>query len=301
MPKPSAVISADWPYTENYCDVLGSRMHYADEGDKNADPILLLHGNPTSSYLWRNVIPHLTAYGRVIAPDLIGMGKSDKPDIEYRISDHVEYLEGFISKLGLKNITLVIHDWGSALGFHYAMRHQSNVKGIAFMEGIVNVAKINDMKPPARQIFKLFRAPVVGKLLIQNGNFFVNKLLPMSVSRKLTKAEMKHYRAPFTTVASRKPLYRFPNEIPFDGKPVDTHEMVKSYRAALEQSPLPKLLLWFKPGALISKQTVAELEKALPNLKAVFAGTGIHFVQEDEPARIGQEVAFWMEENGLTS
>ncbi len=291
--------SADFPYAEHYSEVLGSKMHYVDEGDAGSDPILLLHGNPTSSYLWRNVIPYLKPHGRVVAVDLIGMGKSDKPDIDYRIADHVQYLEAFIESLGLKNITLVIHDWGSALGFNYAMRNPQNVKGIAFMEGVTNVAKIADMKPPARQIFKLFRTPIIGKLMIQNANFFVNKLLPMSVSRKLTDAEMKHYRAPFPTIASRRPLYRFPNEIPFDGKPADTDEMVRSYRAALEKSTIPKLLLWFKPGALITKATVADLEAALPNLKSVFCGTGIHFVQEDQPDRIGEEVALWMQENNL--
>ena len=140
--------SAEFPFAENYCEVLGSPMHYVESGE--GDPILLLHGNPTSSYLWRNVIPHVAPHGRVIAPDLIGMGKSAKPDIDYRIDDHVRYIEGFIAAMGLKNITLVVHDWGSALGFHYAMRHQQNVKGIAFMEGIVNVAKITDLKPPAR-------------------------------------------------------------------------------------------------------------------------------------------------------
>ena len=141
-------ISADMPFKENYCRVLGSNMHYVDEGRKDADVILLLHGNPTSSYLWRNVIPALRPHGRIIAPDLIGMGKSDKPDIDYRIADHVRYLEGLIAALALKNITLVVHDWGSALGFHYAMRHEKNVKGIAFMEAIVNVASIKDLKPP---------------------------------------------------------------------------------------------------------------------------------------------------------
>src|SRR5713226_6390445 len=128
-------ISADVPYQSNYIEVHGSKLHYIDEG--SGDPILFLHGNPTSSYLWRNIIPYLTPLGRCIALDLIGMGKSDKPDIEYQFFDHVKYVDGFIEKIGLRNITLVIHDWGSALGFHYAMRHESNVRGIAFMEAIV--------------------------------------------------------------------------------------------------------------------------------------------------------------------
>lgn len=150
----SQTIFADFPYKPNYIEVHGSKMHYVDEG--SGDPILFLHGNPTSSYLWRNIIPYLSSKGRCIAPDLIGFGKSDKPDLEYRILDHIKYVEGFIEKLTLKNITLVIHDWGSALGFHYAMRHQINVKGIVFMEAILQPARWSDFPKDFKMGFKLF-------------------------------------------------------------------------------------------------------------------------------------------------
>jgi len=286
--------SAEYPFEPNYCEVLGSKMHYIDVGE--GDPILFLHGNPTSSYLWRNVIPELQDVGRCIAPDLIGMGKSDKPDIDYTFVDHAKYLEAFIAELGLKNVTLVIHDWGSALGFHYAMRHQKNVRGIAFMEGILQTAKMSQMPKKFQQIFKTFRTPVIGAFIIKNLNFFVDKLLPMSVIRKLGDKEMAYYRAPYPDVQSRKPLHVWPNQIPFDGHPADVYDIVTDYRAALEESELPKLLLWFKPGALINKHVVADAEKTLPNLKVVYLGSGIHFVQEDQPSAIGREVLTWMQE-----
>src|SRR5215475_1350360 len=154
-------ISADFHYTSHYIEVHGSRIHYVDEG--SGDPILFLHGNPTSSYLWRNVIPHVTSWARCIAPDLIGMGKSDKPDIEYRFFDHAEYLEAFIDEMGLWNITLVVHDWGSALGFHFAMRHESIVKGLAFMEAILLPVPSWEMfDSDLKAIFQGFRPPDVG-------------------------------------------------------------------------------------------------------------------------------------------
>ena len=154
-------ISADFPYTSHYVDVHGSQIHYVEEG--SGDPILFLHGNPTSSYLWRNIMPHLHAHGRCIAMDLIGMGKSDKPDLEYSFFDHVKHVEGFIEKLGLKNITLVIHDWGSALGFHYAMRNEANIKALAFMEAIMMPIPSWDVFPQdLKQTFQAFRTPEVG-------------------------------------------------------------------------------------------------------------------------------------------
>lgn len=289
--------SAAFPYESKFCEVEGSNMHYVEAGE--GAPILLLHGNPTSSYLWRNVIPELSGLGRCIAPDLIGMGQSDKPDLDYRFVDHARYLEGFIEAMNLENVTLVLHDWGSALGFHYAMRHENNVRGIAFMEGIVRTAKFKEMPSGFKAIFRLFRNRLTGPALIQGMNFFVKKVLPMSVVRPLSDEEMQHYLAPYPSFASRKPLYVWPNEIPFDGKPSDVHDIVNNYRRKLEASPLPKLLLWFKPGALINKHVVAELEGCLPNLQTEYLGSGIHFVQEDQPVAIGQAIASWMREMEL--
>ena len=285
-------ISPEFPFKSNYLNVHGSKMHYVDEG--TGDPILFLHGNPTSSYLWRNIIPYLTSLGRCIAPDLIGMGKSDKPDIEYRFFDHAKYLEGLIEKLDLKNITLVIHDWGSGLGFHYAMRHENNIKAIAFMEAIL--APVSDwgiFPEGAEEIFKGFRTPEVGWDMIVNKHMFIEQMLPGSIVRKLTEEEMNQYREPYTEPASRKPLWRWPNEIPIAGEPADVAEAVATYNQKLLQSDLPKLLFYATPGALIQAPLVGWCKTKLKNLNVVDIGKGLHFIQEDNPHLIGSELAKW--------
>jgi len=288
----SQPISADFPFEPHFVEVRGSRLHSVDEG--SGDPILFLHGNPTSSYLWRNIIPDLTSAGRCIALALIGMGKSGKPDIEYTFFDHSGYVEGFIEALGLKNITFVIHDWGSALGFHYARRHESNVRGLAFMEAILGPLRSWDqMHPKFQKMFKAFRSPDAGWDMIVNQNFFVEQVLPGAVSRQLTEEEMKHYREPFLEPTSRKPVWRWPNEIPIEGEPADVHEAVENYQRWLQRTELPKLLLHASPGALIREQAVEWAKANLPNLKTADIGTGIHFVQEDNPRQIGTELAAW--------
>ena len=285
-------ISTDFPFTSQYVEVAGSRIHYVEEG--SGDPILFLHGQPTSSYLWRNIIPHVTSLGRAIAPDLIGMGKSDKPDIEYSFFDHVKYVEGFIEKMGLKNITLVIHDWGSALGFYYAMRHPENLKGLAFMEAILAPIPSWDGFPEEiKEMFQAFRTPEVGWDLIVNQNIFVEQVLPGLVAREMSQAEMDHYREPFIEPSSRKPVWRWPNEIPIAGDPPEVVEAVSAYNQWLQQSDLPKLLFYGAPGILGSPQMVEWSIQNLKNLKTVDIGAGIHFLQEDNPDLIGSELAKW--------
>ena len=285
-------ISADFPYTSHYVDVHGSQIHYVEEG--SGDPILFLHGNPTSSYLWRNIMPHLHAHGRCLAMDLIGMGKSDKPDLEYSFFDHVKYVEGFIEKLGLKNITLVIHDWGSALGFHYAMRNEANIKALAFMEAIMMPIPSWDVFPQDfKQTFQAFRTPEVGWDMIVNNHMFVEQILPGAVVRTLTEAEMDYYRAPYTDPPTRKPLWRWPNEIPIAGEPANVVAAVEEYNRQLQQSSLPKLLFCATPGALVPAPLVEWCQHHLPNLKVVDIGPGIHFIQEDNPQLIGTELANW--------
>jgi haloalkane dehalogenase len=285
-------ISTDFPFTSQYVEVAGSRIHYVEEG--SGDPILFLHGQPTSSYLWRNIIPHVTSLGRAIAPDLIGMGKSDKPNIEYSFFDHVKYVEGFIEKMGLKNITLVIHDWGSALGFYYAMRHPENLKGLAFMEAILAPIPSWDGFPEEiKEMFQAFRTPEVGWDLIVNQNIFVEQVLPGLVAREMSQAEMDHYREPFIEPSSRKPVWRWPNEIPIAGDPPEVVEAVSAYNQWLQQSDLPKLLFYGAPGILGSPQMVEWSIQSLKNLKTVDIGPGIHFLQEDNPDLIGSELAKW--------
>ena len=285
-------ISADFPYKSNFIEVYGSQIHYIDEG--SGDPILFLHGNPTSSYLWRNIIPHLPSLGRCIAPDLIGMGKSDKPDIEYRFSDHVNFVDGFIEKMGLKDITFVVHDWGSAIGFHYAMNHERNVKGIAFMEAFLMPMRSWEEFPAGfTEMFKAFRTPEVGWDMIVNKNMFVEQVLPGAIVRKLTEKEMNHYREPFKDPSSRKPVWRWPNEIPIEGTPSDVAETVATYSKKLQQSELPKLLFYATPGGILPQAMVDWTKHNLKNLTTVNIGQGIHFLQEDKPHLIGSELANW--------
>jgi haloalkane dehalogenase len=285
-------ISAAFPFESHYVEVAGSKMHYVDEGE--GDPILFLHGNPTSSYLWRNIIPHVTPVGRAIAPDLIGMGKSDKPDIEYRFFDHVKYVDGFIEALGLKNITLVIHDWGSALGFHYSRRHEANVNGLAFMEAIIMPVPSWDAFPERRRdIFKSLRTPGVGEEMIIDNNMFVEQLLPGATLRDLTEEEMERYREPFREPSSRVPTWRWPNEIPIEGEPLDVVEAVADYNQWLQKTEIPKLLLYANPGALVQAPLVEWCRQNMKNLSLVDIGQGLHFVQEDNPQGIGTALVEW--------
>jgi haloalkane dehalogenase len=285
-------ISADFPYESRFLEIDGANIHYIEKGA--GDPILFLHGNPTSSYLWRNIIPHLTSVGRCIAMDLIGMGKSDKPDMEYRFYDHVKYVEGFIEKMRLENITLVIHDWGSGLGFHYAMRNESNIKGIAFMEAIIMSVPSWDWFPgEMKEIFQAFRTPDVGWDMIVNKNIFIEQILPGGVVRKLTEEEMNYYRSPFLDPASRRPVWQWPNEIPIGREPPDVAEAVDNYSGKLQQSELPKLLFYATPGALLPQLVVDWCQQNLKNLSSVNIGQGLHYLQEDNPHLIGSEIASW--------
>ena len=284
-------ISSDFPFESRYLNVRGSKIHYIDEGQ--GDPILFLHGNPTSSYLWRNIIPHLTDHARCIAPDLIGMGKSDKPKLDYRFFTHYSYIEAFIEQLGLENVTLVIHDWGSGIGFHYAHLHEQNVKGIAFMEAIINTITWEEMPGEFRRAFRMLRTPVLGWFMASVMNGFVKQLLPQTIVRKLKPEEMAAYKAPYPTIGSRKPVRQWPLEVPISGKPADVHEAVKAYNAWLQQSSIPKLFFHAKPGAVIRKRQTEWVKENLPNTTSVDIGSGIHFVQEDHPHTIGEELQKW--------
>ena len=290
----SSEISAEFPFESHYVEVLGSKMHYIDEGE--GDPILFIHGNPTSSYLWRNIVPYVSDDARVIAVDLIGMGKSDKPDIDYRFVDHAKYLEGFIEELELKNITLVIHDWGSGLGFNYAMQHEDNIKGIAFMEAFLMPLKWDEFPAEFREMFENFRTPGIGEEMIMTQNIFVEQILPGSIIREITDEEMNHYREPYPTVESRKPVWVWPNEIPFNGEPADVHKIVTDYNQWLQETEIPKILFYATPGVLLPSSMVEWSEANLKNLETIYVGEGIHFIQEDHPHEIGRGLADWYQE-----
>lgn len=290
----AAQIDSRYDFSPNFVEVLGSRMHYIDTGG-DGRAVLFLHGNPTSSYLWRNIIPHVAATGaRCVAPDLIGMGKSDKPDLAYRFEDHVRYIDAFIEALDLQRVVLVIHDWGSALGLNWARRHPERVDGIAMMEFISPVKSWDDWPEPIRPLFQAFRAPGAGEELVMDQNVFIEQVLPGAVARGLGEAEMQHYRAPFIDRAARKPMLSFPRDLPIAGEPADVVATTQAYMDWLAGNPVPKLLFWGTPGILVTPADAQRYQQTLPNLQTVDIGDGLHYLQEDQPDLIGRGIAQWL-------
>jgi haloalkane dehalogenase len=278
--------------------VLASEMAYREAGSRDASVALFLHGNPTSSYIWRNIIPLVAPVAHCIAPDLIGFGQSGKPDIAYRFEDHARYLDAFIAKLGIESATLVVQDWGSGLAFHLAERRPDFVRGLAFMEFIRPVPTWDEFVrgSQAREIFRKFRTPGEGEKLILEGNAFVERVLPSGMRRKLTDEEMAVYRAPFATPQSRRPTWRFPNELPIAGEPADVYATMERAHKALAASTYPKLLFAAEPGALVAPAFAEEVAGKLKDCRFVKLGYGVHFLQEDHPETIGRSVAAFIAE-----
>jgi haloalkane dehalogenase len=285
-------ISADFPFESKFIDVHGSEMHYIDVGE--GDPILFLHGNPTSSYIWRNIIPHVSGQARCIAVDLIGMGKSDRPDIPYRYDDQYRYLAGFIEALDIgSNLTLVIHDWGSGLGFRWAHEHQQDVRAIAFMEAMLRGLSLEDMPGSLRMAMRMMRAPGTGWLMISVANIFLRKMLPDLTYADISPEALAYYRSAFPTIASRKAVRQWPIELPLDGSPADNTAIVEAYRQWLTQTEIPKLLFYGNAGVAVKEAEVAWCQENLSNLDTVDLGDAIHFVQETHPETIGSELSRW--------
>ena len=290
------MISASMPYGKCFKSIKGKSIAYIDVGD--GAPIVLLHGNPTSSYLWRNVVPHLEGIGRVIVPDLIGHGDSEKlPDSEgperYSFEISYEYLAGLLNELNItEDVTLVIHDWGSALGFHWAKHHPEAVKGIAYMEAIVCPVTWDDWPESARGIFKGFRSDKGEDLVLQR-NMFVEAVLPSSVIRQMGEEEMNQYRKAFIRVADRQPTLNWPRQIPIDGEPPHMVDLVASYGEWMASNQeLPKLFINADPGSILTGKA-RKFCRTWPNQKEVTVA-GTHFIQEDSPAEIGIAVAEWL-------
>jgi haloalkane dehalogenase len=285
-------LDARFPFEKRRIDIDGVPMAYVDVGE--GDPIVFLHGNPTSSYLWRNVMPHCEGLGRLVACDLIGMGDSDKlPESgpgRYTYAEQREYLFALWDRLSLgSRIVLVLHDWGSALGFEWARKHPDRVAGIAYMEAIVTPVTWADWPDNARRVFQGFRSDG-GEDMVLVKNVFVERVLPLAVIRKLTEEEMAEYRRPFANPGEdRRPTLTWPRQIPIEGEPADVVAVVADYSAWLAKSDTPKLFVNAEPGSiLIGRQR--EVCRAWPNQTEVTV-KGLHFVQEDSPDEIGRAVA----------
>jgi haloalkane dehalogenase len=284
-------ISANFPYQSNYVDVYGSRMHYIEQG--KGDPILFLHGIPTSCYLWRNIIPHLSSLGRCIAVDLIGLGKSDKPDIGYTIHDHIQYLEKFIETLNLHRITLVMHDWGSIIGFDYAMRYEQNCKGLIFYEAYVKPLKHEDLPLPYQEQFFILQQHENKKIL--DGINFVDTVLPQGMVRALSNEELQYYREPFTDKHADKPLRQYLRELPRGDGKSKADKLIAVNAKKLAASKLPKLMLYSVPGFITTIETAIWAKEHLPKLEIADIGESLHYAQETDPFLMGKTISIWLQ------
>ncbi|MDO1527535.1 haloalkane dehalogenase [Fulvimonas sp. R45] len=277
--------------------VYGSNMAYRSMGDRSKPVVLFLHGNPTSSYIWRNIMPVVSEVAYCIAPDLIGFGQSDKPGIRYGFADHIAYLDRFLVELGIDQAHLIAQDWGTALAFELAARRPPLVRSLGFMEFIRPMESWDafHQTQQARDIFMKLRTPGVGEQLVLRENFFVEKILPGSVHRKLGDEEMAVYRAPFPDETSRIPTLRLPNELPIAGNPRDVHDSLTKAHAALAASTYPKTLFVGNPGALVSPAFARSFAARLKNCDLVELGAGAHYLQEDHPQAIAEGVVTLIE------
>ena len=293
-------ISAADPHDRHRVAVLDTEIAYVDTGGQH--PVVFLHGNPTSSYLWRNVIgiPHEEASARCLAPDLIGMGRSGKaPDGSYRFVDHARYLDAWFDALGLTdNVTLVGHDWGSALAFHWAYRHPDRVRALVYMEAIVRPGRWDEMTGRGREMFQALRSPAGEQMVLQE-NAFVERMLPSGVIRTLTEEEMDAYRAPYLEPGeSRRPTLTWPRQVSLDGEPADTTAIIGEYSQwlATASDDIPKLFINAEPGAIITGSR-RDFVRTWPNQREITV-PGRHFIQEDSPHEIGRAITDFL--NGLS-
>lgn len=275
-----------------YVDVLGSKMHYLEAGA--GDPILFLHTIPTSSYVWRNVIPHLATMGRCIAPDLMGFGKSDKPAIEYTIFDHIKYITQFIQALDLHRITLVMHGWGSIIGLSYAMKHEDRINGLVVYEGYIRpIDNTNISLPYHEQVTTLQEQQHVLDI-VANGTQFVDLVLPQSMMCELTEKDMNYYREPFQQSGSGKPLQQYLNELP-GGQNTEVNQLINDYSKQLVHSKLPKLLLYSLPGFVTTIGTIMWARDNLTQLEIVDIGEELHYAQESYPNEMSETISIWLQ------
>jgi len=280
---------------KSFVEVKGKRMAYVEMGE--GDPVVFLHGNPTSSYLWRNIMPHVAGQARCLAPDLIGMGDSDKLDDpgpgSYRFVEHRDYLDGFLDAVGLGgNAVFVIHDWGSALGFDWGNRHRDRTRGFCYMEALVRPVTWEEWPEAAKAVFQGFRSPA-GEGMVLEKNVFVERVLPGSILRKISEEEMAVYRRPFAAPGEdRRPTLTWPREIPISGEPADVVGIVRAYSEWLASSDVAKLFIDAEPGAILTGPQ-REFCLGWPN-QTVAKVKGSHFIQEDSPDEIGKALSDWL-------
>jgi haloalkane dehalogenase len=282
-------------------EVLDSFMSYRDAGTGDI-PVVFLHGNPTSSYLWRNVIPHVTDQTRCLAPDLIGMGESGKPDIAYRLADHIRYLDAWFDAMGLDEVVIVGHDWGGTLGMDWAARHPGRVQGIAVLETFLRPMRWEEMPPQAAELFRGYRTPKGEEMVLEN-NMFIEINLARGVTGGLAKSDHDVYRAPFLKPASRKPMLAWAREFPLDGKPADVVELVLGYDHWMAATPgVPKLLMAVENGVgLGSPEMIGWAAENFAGAEVVSVGPGGHHTPEDQPEAIGTAVAGWLRRHALAT
>ncbi len=286
----------DFPFVKKTAEVEGSSMAYVDEGA--GQPVVFLHGNPTSSYLWRGIIPFVTDTHRAIAPDMIGMGDSAKPDIKYTYDDQARHLHGLLDSLDLQDVVLVLHDWGGALGFDWAMQNPDRVSAIAFMETVappVMPFASYEAMGPFGDMFKAWRTAGVGEKMILEENMFIDQILgQVGVKTPLSPEVLAVYNSYYPDAASRAPLLQWPREVPIGGEPANTVALTDDIARFLTTSELPKLLFHVTPGAITPPEAVEWMKANVPNLEDVHLGEGAHFIQEDYPTEIGTALADWL-------
>ncbi|ESP91409.1 haloalkane dehalogenase [Pseudoalteromonas luteoviolacea] len=291
-------IGTEFPFESKFINVNGHKIHYVEQG--KGDPILFIHGNPTSSYIWRNIMPYMSSHGRAIAVDLIGMGRSEQPNIDYGFRDSYDYLQKFITALNLTNITLVVQDWGSGLGFHYANLHRDNIKAIAFMEAMYKPMDYQRLNLGEKLALKVMQSKLGSYFMFGVANSFITQMLPNWTERKLTDEEMREYKAPYPTIQSRKAIQRFPADVPVNGIPEHTARAVQNYHDWLTKTDLPKICFYAEPGMLIRSEDAKWISEHFPNTTMVKLGKGTHFIQEDYPHDIGQRLANWYQQINVT-
>jgi haloalkane dehalogenase len=294
LPEPAVLETLSLPYKS--VGVLGATMTYLEAG--SGEPVVFVHGNPTSAYLWRNVIPYVAADHRAIAVDLIGMGGSDKPSIAYTFDDQYRYFAAFISALGLQSVTLVGHDWGATLAWEFARRHPNQVKRLAFMEGLLPPAfpqpGFDTMDEKLGAMFRAFKDEAQGRQMVIEDNIFIEQILPMMANRRLGNESMSVYRKPFEEKTARRPLLAWPREVPIAGTPQTTVETLNAIGDFMNATKMPVLLLYASPGVLVPPAAVAWYTKQIRNIESAFVGQGLHFIQEDQPDAIGLALAEWL-------